>query len=370
MNYWSDTTYTGAATDIGRELAEVIRPVFSVENITVGAGDEPAIHLQGQLLTDSQSAYDYIATRFRNYGYTALLRSTGASVLVIAVPVVITAQPSRDVGALLLFALTVISVLYAGALMQAPDYAWALTHPLAGLPFAAGLLSILVAHELGHYFMARRLGVPTSLPYFIPMPFNLFGTMGAIIRTRAPMRDRRQVLLLGAAGPLAGLAVAIPVLLAGLLRSTVEPIPVGEGAFMEGNFVLYALLKFAVFGQFLPRGGYDVFIHPLAFGAWAALFVTGLNLVPAGQLDGGHVAYALLGRWATWLSRLAVVAALLLSLVWSGWFFFALLLFVFGQRHAQPLDDVTPLGRGEKALAIGMLVVFVMLFTPIPMTIL
>jgi membrane-associated protease RseP (regulator of RpoE activity) len=239
----------------------------------------------------------------------------------------------------------------------------------AGLPFAAGLLSILVAHELGHYLVSRRLGVAASLPYFIPMPLNLFGTMGAIIRTREPMRNRRQVLAIGSAGPLSGLLVAIPVLLIGLMRSTVQPISTTPGALLEGNSILYALLKFLVFGRFLPGGGMDVFLHPVAFGAWAALFVTGLNLIPAGQLDGGHVSYALFGKNAVWVSRIALIAAMGLVLVWSGWWLFALLLFVFGQRHAEPLDEITPLTRTEKILAIGMLLVFVLLFIPVPMTI-
>jgi membrane-associated protease RseP (regulator of RpoE activity) len=371
-------TYT-VSTDLARQLAAAIAPVFAVDNVTTGLGDGRMIQLQGQLLTDSEAAYDQIAARFRELGYTALLRQAPSSsagqgstgrVMVIALPGLVMARPSRELGAIVLFALTAVSVLYAGALMQAPDYLWPLTHPLAGLPFAAGLLSILIAHELGHYFVSRRLGVAASLPYFIPMPLNLFGTMGAIIRTREPMRNRRQVLAIGAAGPLTGLLVAIPVLLVGLTRSSVQPFSLQPGTLLEGNSILYALLKFLVFGRFLPGGGYDVFLHPVAFGAWAALFVTGLNLFPAGQLDGGHVAYALFGRNAVWVSRLAVIATLALVLVWSGWWLFAVLLFVFGQRHADPLDEITPLTAREKLLAIGMMVIFVLLFIPVPLTIL
>lgn len=367
------------ATDIARQLAAAIQPVFAAEQLTTGLGDGGTVRMEGQLLTDSESAYDYIAARFEGYGYTALLRRPPAApsgqqpdgrVMVVALPVILGTQPRRETGAVVLFALTVVSVLYAGALMQAPDYLWPLTHPLAGLPFAAGLLSILVAHELGHYLVSRRLGVATSLPYFIPMPLNLFGTMGAIIRTRQPMRNRRQVLAIGSAGPLAGLVVAIPVLLVGLMNSTVHPIINQPGALLEGNSILYALLKFLVFGRFLPGGGVDVFLHPVAFGAWAALLVTGLNLIPAGQLDGGHVSYALFGKNARWISRLAVLATFALVLVWSGWWLFALLLLAFGQRHAEPLDEITPLRQREKLLAIGVLLVFVLLFIPVPMTIL
>jgi membrane-associated protease RseP (regulator of RpoE activity) len=368
-----------ASTDIARQLAAAIAPVFAVENITTGLGDARMLHLEGHLLTDSEEAYDYIATQLKNYGYTSLLRdapkspggqSSAGRVVVVAVPGLVAARPGRDVGAVVLFVLTVLSVLYAGSLMQAPDAQWPLTHLLAGVPFAVGLLGILIAHELGHYLVSRRLGVAASLPYFIPMPFNLFGTMGAIIRTREPMRNRRQVLAIGAAGPLTGLLVAIPMLVVGLMHSSVQPISVQPGAFLEGNSILYAVAKFLVFRRFLPGGGYDVFLHPMAFGAWAALFVTGLNLFPAGQLDGGHVAYALFGKNAVWVGRLCVVVALALIFVWSGWWLFAVLLFVFGQRHAEPLDEITPLTGREKMLAIAMLLIFVLLFMPVPMTIL
>jgi membrane-associated protease RseP (regulator of RpoE activity) len=362
----------GAAsdTDMARLLAASVSPVFAVERITTAAGDTPVIRLHGKLLADSEAAFESIRTAFRPYGYTPLLRQDADGELITAVPGLLRAKPTRDAGAIVMFVLTALSVLFAGAAGQAPDLKWLLQHPLAGLPFAAGLLAILIAHEFGHYFVARRLGVPTSLPYFIPMPLSALGTMGAVIRTRAPMRNRRQILAVGAAGPLAGLAVAIPVLIIGLLMSQVQPIPLQEGVWIEGNSVLYAAIKYLVFGQVLPRDGYDVLLHPLAFAAWAGLLVTALNLIPAGQLDGGHIAYALLGKRTRWLNRLAVVAVAALGFVWSGWFLWVLVLILFGQRNAEPLDDVTSLPPAEKLLAIAMLAVFVLLFTPVPMSIL
>ncbi len=361
---------SSTSTDLARELAEAISPVFAVEEITTGIGGGRAIRLQGQLLTDSEQAYSHIAAGFRRHGYTAVLRQQNGRAVVIALPGIFTHKPTRDYPAIVLFVLTVLSMLFASATAQAPDLAWILRHPLSGLPFAGTLLGILVAHELGHYVMARRLGVAASLPYFIPMPFNLFGTMGAVIRTRSPMRDRHQVLAIGAAGPIAGLVVALPTLIIGLLLSTVQPIPMQEGILVEGNSLLYAALKFLVFGQFLPRNGYDVFLHPIAFAAWAGLLLTALNLIPAGQLDGGHIAYALLGKQTRRLNRLAVVATAALGLIWSGWFFWTVMLLLLGQRNAEPLDDVTPLTARQKAFAICMLILFVLLFTPIPMILL
>jgi membrane-associated protease RseP (regulator of RpoE activity) len=162
----------------------------------------------------------------------------------------------------------------------------------------------------------------------------------------------------------------VPTLIIGLLRSQVQPIPIQEGILVEGNSLLYLALKFVVFGQILPRNGYDVFLDPVAFAAWAGLLLTSVNLIPAGQLDGGHIAYALLGKHARWLNRLTIIVTAALGLVWSGWLLWTVLLVLFGQRNAEPLDDVTPLTTAQKAFAICMLVLFALLFTPLPMTLL
>jgi len=240
---------------------------------------------------------------------------------------------------------------------------------LDGWPFAASLLAILVAHEFGHYLMARHLGSPTSLPYFIPMPLGPFGTLGAFIRMSIPPRNRRHLLMIGAAGPLAGLVLAVPILWLGLSMSHVLPQP-ASNYMLEGNSLLYAGLKLAMFGKWLPGGGEDVFIHQIAFAGWAGLLVTGLNLIPAGQLDGGHIVYALLGprgaRVATWI----VLAALAgLSFLWTGWILWLVLVFVFGRFQDMPLDAITELRRSQRLLAAAMLIVFLLVFTPIPLTI-
>ena len=202
---------------------------------------------------------------------------------------------------------------------------------------------------------------------FIPMPAGPFGKMGAFINMRTPPPNRRAALLVGAAGPIGGLLVAIPVLILGLRLSTVMPLPTSEPYMMEGNSILYALLKLFVFGRFLPSGGVDVMLHSVAFAGWAGLLVTGLNLIPAGQLDGGHVLASLLGDRAKVFTYLISGGLLLMGIIWEGWFLWALLVFMFGRRRAVPLDDVSGLRPRETLLAGAVLILFILVFTPTPL---
>jgi len=175
------------------------------------------------------------------------------------------------------------------------------------------------------------------------------------------------MLLIGMAGPLAGLLVAIPVLLYGLHLSQVTPLPARGGYLAEGNSLLYLLLKRLVLGQWLPAGGFDVDLHPLAFAGWSGLLVTSFNLIPAGQLDGGHIAASALGSRARVLVWPIIAVLLVLGIWWQGWFLWAALIWLFSRQQAQPLDDVTRLTRGELAVALCWLVLFVLIFIPIPM---
>ncbi len=268
---------------------------------------------------------------------------------------------------------------------------------LAGGPiFAATLMAILVTHEMGHYLTARRHGIDVSLPYFIPLPFVGIGTLGAVIRMRAPIQRRDQLVDIGASGPLAGLAVAIPLLVVGLIASPVAATPPGEAAFVEGNSLLYLGLKLVIKGQILPGGGVDVQLGPMAMAAWVGLLVTFINLIPIGQLDGGHVAAAFFGdrheRSARWLHRgLGLVGMIVLvvlageardagrpplaalwygvagALPWLVWILLILLMrrFSGGRYHPPVGDDV--LSPSRRRLCLLVAVVFVLLFTPVPM---
>jgi membrane-associated protease RseP (regulator of RpoE activity) len=301
-----------------------------------------------------------------------------------------------------LFATTVLSVFYAGAtqrLARRPEsyieaafthggiraalrtLGWALGQ---GWRFAVPLLAILVTHELGHYLLARRHRVPASLPMFVPFP-NLLGTMGAVISMR-PIGSRNALVDIGAAGPLAGLVLAIPITAIGLALSPVEPLM--PGGLLEGDALLYLLLKRLVCGP-IPTG-YDVQLHPFAFAGWTGLFMTMLNLLPVGQLDGGHVMYALFGRradrWSRWFIAALLGYALALSayialttpralltldrfepaLIWGPWALVTrVVLRLSGDEHPPAGDD--PLTVGRKAIALLCLALFALLFMPLPM---
>jgi membrane-associated protease RseP (regulator of RpoE activity) len=378
---------------------------FSIQDVTLGIQGQPeTIRLRGRLLTASDRAYPKIAARLRELGYTAELRRDPDHDLdvLLAVPGVLPqGSGSRIWINVALYVLTVLAVLFVGATWsdQIPpeaDLGWLLTHLWIGWPFALSLMVILTGHELGHYFAGRYYKVPVSLPYFIPMPVPPLGTMGAFIVMKGRSTNRRQMLTVGAAGPLTGFLLAIPILILGLSLSTVEamsaPAP-GASVFLEGNSLLYLILKYALFGQVLPGSGapltvlaalreagaallgtfpidkgYDVFIHPVAMAGWAGLLVTALNLLPVGQLDGGHVLYSLVGQRAkalTW--PIIIFLALMGIFLWPGWFLWAGLIFFFGQSHPDPLDDVTRLDTPRKIVAVAVLLIFVLTFTPLPM---
>ena len=353
--------------DTAGRLAGAVGDVMAIDAVTQDKRPPGSIRLEGHLLLPPDEAYGMLAERFKPFGVTPLLRKTkdGRADEVEALPVAFGRATQRVGLALGLFVLTVISCLFVGAQLDngGPQLNWNL---LDGWPFAASLMAILTAHEFGHYLTARHLGTPTSLPYFIPMPIGLLGTMGAFIKMSMPPRNRRHLLAVGAAGPLAGLVVAVPVLWLGLKLSHVAALPLGPYA-MEGNSLLYVLLKYMQFGRLLPSGGLDVQISQVAFAGWGGLLVTGLNLMPAGQLDGGHIVYALLGpkgaRIATWIVMVGLAA---LIFVWSQWAVWLVLVAVFGRFQDMPLDDITQLTRGQRVLAVGMVAVFVLVFSPVP----
>jgi membrane-associated protease RseP (regulator of RpoE activity) len=249
-------------------------------------------------------------------------------------------RPTRlQVG---LFLLTVLSTLLVGAAHEGVNPLANPAQLLRGTPFAATLLGILFAHEMGHYLAARRRGVDVTLPYFIPAP-TLLGTFGAFIRVRSPMSDRGALLEVGAAGPIAGFLVALPAAWIGVASSRFGSIPEGGGWLELGESLLLKGIVRLVHGP-VPAGQ-DLLLSPVGLAAWAGILVTALNLLPLGQLDGGHVAYALCGRRRSyWIGLGTIAVMLVLSRSWPGWIIWCVLPIIFGLRHPPPIDPDRPLG--------------------------
>lgn len=280
---------------------------------------------------------------------------------------------------LLLFVATIFSTLLVGARLQynfatgAPQFttdddllpiSWTLEHPsrmLMGIPFSAALLCILLAHEMGHFVYAKRHHVYATLPYFLPAP-TVIGTFGAFIRIRSPIPDRVALMDIGIAGPIAGFLVAIPVLVASLLLSR----PLGHASDLPLGLPLMFTWAWKVLH---PRAGVSlsqVNLHPIAYAAWVGLLATALNLLPAGQLDGGHITYSIAPRFHRLATRLTSFALLPMGLfLWSGWLFWGAVLLLPWMRHP-PVPEVPDMGRGRKLLGIAALLMFAVSFPPIP----
>jgi membrane-associated protease RseP (regulator of RpoE activity) len=240
------------------------------------------------------------------------------------------------------------------------------TFLIGGVIYSLAILSILVAHETGHYLASRKYGVPSSLPYFIPFPLPPFGTLGAIIRTRGSIPHRKALFDIGSWGPLSGLALAIPAVVGGVLLSKVVDVSqVAEPTMALGNSPLFSLLQWICLGNLPP--GTDVVLHPLAYAGWVGLFITSLNLLPTGQLDGGHIIYALFGRRSKVIFRLTLLAITLICLIYNlGWLLLVIILLLIGYKHPPPLDDLTPLDWRRKVVGALAFVIFFTAFTPIP----
>jgi membrane-associated protease RseP (regulator of RpoE activity) len=269
----------------------------------------------------------------------------------------------------ILFVLTVITTLIAGTTFYAGPMDM-LKDPaklLLGVPFSVSILSILLAHEMGHYITSRRNRVDVSLPYFIPAP-TLFGTLGAVIKMRSPIAKKNTLFDIGAAGPIAGMVVAVPVVVLGLARSKFVDLPVGGGDEMGlifGDSILFWIIAKIVLGQ-TPEGQ-CIMLHPIGFAGWVGFLVTALNLMPIGQLDGGHIAYAVLGRRQRYVARGFLLALIFMGVVfYPGWLIWAILLVLIGIDHPPVTDGEIPLDKKRVVVAIFTFLIFILTFIPNP----
>jgi len=338
----------------------------------------PPVIFRGHLAADSTQVYGLLRERFAALGYTPLLRRQDGYDMVIALrhlfgsPSAQLKDPRKWVPNVILLLLTLVTTTFMGAVLAQGELL--LQNPrllfqqprliLTGLPSALTIMSILGIHELSHYLVARRNQIETTLPYFIPVPLG-FGTFGAIIHSRTPWETRKALFDVGLAGPLAGLAVALPLFFIGLLMSPAHPHIPGSVALGSPLLLQWAeKLVYSIRG--IPQE-YDIYANAMTFAAWFGVIITGVNLLPVGQLDGGHVAYAVLGRWARILGVAILIALIALgALVWSGWYIWAALIFMSGLQHPAPLNSLEPLGT--KRLVIGALVfvLTILLFSPSP----
>jgi membrane-associated protease RseP (regulator of RpoE activity) len=285
--------------------------------------------------------------------------------------------------ALILFLLTVLSTLAVGAQFalayahnQAPfsgddnlftAFLVPFAHPrllILGIPFSFTLLTILLAHELGHYFTCRYYGIDASYPYFIPAP-TIIGTMGAFIRIRSPIVNRKALFDVGLSGPVVGFLFAVPALALGILFSKVVPGAQADSSIVFGNPPLVKIFM-ALFRPGVPPE--DLLLHPVGRAAWVGLFATALNLLPSGQLDGGHIVYSLASEKHRLISVAVALGLLPLAYFWPGWAFWAVLLLLLGFRHPPLLDRWEPVDEKRRAWAVIALVIFLLCFTPAPFT--
>jgi membrane-associated protease RseP (regulator of RpoE activity) len=234
------------------------------------------------------------------------------------------------------------------------------------LAFSIGLMTILLAHEFGHYLQARRYGVPATLPYFIPMPFSPIGTMGAMIAMQPGRGDRRSLFDIAVTGPLAGLVPALLFSIIGLYWSDVIAVNDQRFGMSLGEPILFKLLTYITHGPLAD--GQDIALHPLAFAGWVGIFITALNLIPIGQLDGGHILYSLLLRGAHPIAQLLLAAAMVAVIIWGywGWTLMIFLLMLIGPVHPPTANDNMPLGTGRTVLGWASLLFVPIGFTPVP----
>ena len=267
-----------------------------------------------------------------------------------------------------LFFATVLTTLIAGAIMEGADL---ISSPLSiskGIPFSFTILLILGCHEFGHYYYAMKHNVDATLPYFIPAPPFLFliGTFGAFIKIKSPIYKRDALLQIGAAGPIAGFIVAVPALIIGLLLSTVVDVNTGEVGIILGDSILMKILTSVIYPG-LPAGK-DILLHPVAFAGWIGLLVTMLNLLPIGQLDGGHIAYAILGKKHDIVAKIAFLSLIPLSFLSPNWLVWGILILVIMRttKHPPVQDILSPLSKENRTIGYVCLAIFILCFIPAP----
>jgi membrane-associated protease RseP (regulator of RpoE activity) len=264
----------------------------------------------------------------------------------------------------LLFIATFFTTLISGALLNG-IIPWEEPEKIyLGLPFSLTLLLILMVHELSHYFTSRKHNVSASLPYFIPAP-PIIGTFGAIIKMKPPIPDKRSLIDIGASGPIGGFIIAIIACVIGLSLSDVKPAGTLDGGIAFGSSLLFSFLSEIVLN--VGPEDYDVILHPVAFAGWIGLLVTSLNLLPIGQLDGGHIVYALFGERHSLIAKITIPILIVMGItLWPGWLVWAVLMLVMGYKHPPVVFPYIQLDKNRKIIGWVSFAIFILTFTPMP----
>jgi len=319
---------------------------------------------------NAEEAVRQARDRLNKSGYTLSSREDANGLMLVIAEIKGRRIPWLNIG---LFAATLLTMFFAPLIWNF-DFSF-ITHPgkildflsepgviTERVEFTVALISILLFHEFGHYLAGKRRGVMMSLPYFLPAP-NIAGTFGAIIKSRSPITNRRDLIEVGATGPIAGFVIAVIVISIGLYNSQLIMITDPSG-FAMGDSLLTRFLAWLIYGP-IPEN-YYVELTPVIFAGWVGLLVTMLNLLPLGQLDGGHIIYGLFGSKQYHISRFFFIALILMGIWWPGWWIFGLLVFFFGIKHPPTINDTMPLSRTTRAMGYFAIFIFIVSFIPVP----
>lgn len=344
------------------DMVKDLEPYIEIKHI------EP-LSIQGQIRHPINDNIVFIKKYFNNLGFQPFFEKVDNEISPHIISLIrlnntkIKRRTSPIVLNIVLFIATIFTTLFVGALNRGGNPFAKFSDIVLGIPFSFSLMLILSGHELGHYFVSRHFQVKTSLPYFLPIPHPLIGTMGAFIRVESILPNRKALIRIGLSGPIIGFLLAIPITIIGITLSKIIPTDNFVGLKI-GSSLLFNFLTYLIHPK-IPSG-YDLVLHPMAFAGWLGFLVTALNLLPVGQLDGGHIAYAVFGKYRKYITLLILVGIAILGLFWPGWFFWILIIVLFGLKHPKAQDEISNITKTDRIYAVSALLIFILTFIPIP----
>ncbi len=316
---------------------------------------------RGNFLLDKEKAISYINSKAASLDLLPIFTKEEEGVRVAFIPKIEIRKSKKWINVLLLI-ITIFTTLAAGTWQQGLNPIFPISNLLKGLPFSVAIMLILGSHELGHYFAARKNNVEATFPYFIPAP-HLIGTFGAVIKMKSPIRDRNSLVEIGSAGPIIGFILSTIALLVGFSLSKAVPFQ-GEGLILGDSILLHFLTK--IFFPLVPKDS-EILLHPVAFAGWIGYFITAMNLLPVGQLDGGHISYALFAEKHRLIAYITFAIVLVAGLLWLGWIIWGVLIvLVIGFRHPPPLDNISDLTPRNRIIGYISFAIFIITFVPNP----